>query len=174
MNHQPFEDWLLADEALTARQKRELQEHLKACGKCASLAEVNLALGSVRAVVPAEGFAGRFQVRLAARKQSIRRRNFWGFLILVLSALSVAFWLSLPVINLVVQSPVDMLGSWLANLFSLWASLQAMSQVGTVLLRVVPDFIPDFVWPVLLLAGSGWCLVWVFSLMKLSKNMQGV
>jgi hypothetical protein len=174
MNHRPFEDWLLADEPLTSTQKRELQTHLQACSECASLAELNLALKSVRAAAPAEGFVDRFQVRLEAQKAALRRRNVAGFLLLVLSVVSIAVWLCWPVLKVLVQSPVNLLASWLSALVTLWASLQAMGHVSSLLLRVVPDFIPAYVWLVLLVAGGGWSLVWIFSLIKLTKNPQGV
>jgi hypothetical protein len=174
MNHRPFEDWLLADELLTPSQKRELQTHLQACRECASLAEVNLALKSVRAAAPAEGFVGRFQVRLEAQKRALRNRNIAGFFLLVLSVVSVAVWLSWPLLNEAFQSPASLLASWLSILVSLWAALQAMSHVSSLVLRVVPGFIPAYVWLVLLVAGGGWSLVWVVSLIKLTKNLQEV
>jgi len=174
MNHRPFEDWLLSDEPLAPKQKRELQAHLQACTDCASLAEVSLALKSVRAASPAEGFAGRFQVRLEAQKKAMRRRNFWGFSILTLSVVGVGLWLTWPVLKAALQSPLNLLASWLSYLVSLWASLQAMGHVSSVLIRIVPGFIPIYVWLVILLAGGGWSLVWILSLMKFAKNPQGV
>jgi len=174
MNHRPFDDWLLADQPLTAQQSRDLQAHLQNCPQCAALAEVNLALTSARMLPPQAGFTDRFQVRLAAQKRSVRVRNFWGFLILVVSVVSILTWLAWPVLKIVLQSPLDLLVSWLSNLVSLWASLQAMSHVSAVLLRVMPGFIPVSAWAVLLLAAGGCSLLWAFSLVKLTKNAQGV
>jgi len=174
MNHRPFEDWLLADEPLTPQQKRELQAHLQECLDCASLAEVSLALKSVQAASPAEGFAGRFRVRLEAEKKALRRRNFWGFFILSVSVISVAVWLSWPLLKTALQSPVNLLASWLTYLVSLWASLEAMGHVSSILLKIVPGFIPAYVWLAILLAGGGWSLVWILSLIKFTKKPQGV
>ena len=53
MNHRPFEDWLLDNAALTPDQKRQLQTHLQTCSSCTAIAEVNLALKSVRLAEPA-------------------------------------------------------------------------------------------------------------------------
>ena len=174
MNPRPFEDWLLADEPLTPRQKRELQAHLQACGECASLAEVSLALKTARAAAPAEGFVGRFQVRLETQKQALRRRNIAGFSLLFLSVVGIAVWLCWPLLKEAIQSPANLLNSWLSTLVSLWASLQAMGHVSSLVLRVVPGFIPAYVWLVILVAGGGWSLVWIASLIKLTKNPQGV
>ncbi|MGD0611874.1 MAG: zf-HC2 domain-containing protein [Anaerolineales bacterium] len=174
MNHRPFDDWLLADQPLTPQQKQELQAHLQNCPQCAALAEVNLALTSARAVPPQAGFADRFQMRLAARKRAMRTRNLWGFLILAVSVVSILAWLAWPVLKVVLRSPVDLLASWLSSLVSLWASLQAVGHVSAVLLRVAPGFIPASVWAAILLAAGGASLLWAFSLVKLTKNPQGV
>ena len=174
MNHRPFDDWLLADQPLTPQQKRDLQVHLQNCPQCAALAEVNLALTSARMVPPQAGFADRIQLRLAAQKRALRVRNLWGFLILILSVVSILAWLAWPLVKVVLRSPVDVLVSWLSNLVSLWASLQALSHVSAVLLRVVPGFIPASAWAILLLAAGGCSLLWAFSLVKLTKNPQGV
>ena len=91
---------------------------------------------------PAAGFTDRFQVRLAAQKKALRRRNFWGFLLLTLSVLSALTLISWPFITSVVQSPVDLLASWLGSLLSFWASIDAMAHAGVLLFRIVPGFLP--------------------------------
>ena len=174
MDHQPFETWLLADEPLTPQQKRELQAHLKTCPACGRLAEVDLALKSARQAAPASGFSDRFQVRLAARKVALRRRNFWGFFILSLSVLGALAWIAWPVLSLAFESPANLLASWLSALISLWVTLQAMFHAGAVVFRVVPGFVPTYVWSFVLFAAAAWCVVWVSSLLKLTKIQQGV
>ena len=174
MDHRPFEDWLLEPQPLTTDQKRQLNTHLQTCSSCTSLAEVNLALKSVSAAAPAAGFADRFQVHLAARKQVLRRRNFWGFSLLTLSVLSVFGWFSWPVLKDLLQSPVNLFTSWISSLVSFWASLQAIFRAGMVLFKVVPGFVPAYIWAVILFAAGGWSLVWVVSLMKFTKKTQGV
>ena len=174
MDHRPFEDWLLDNQPLTIDQKRQLNTHLRTCSSCTALAEVNLALKSVRLAEPAAGFTDRFQVRLAARKQALRRRNFWGFVILTLSVLGLFVWISWPVLKDLVQSPVNLLASWMSSLVSFWASLQAIFRAGMVLFKVVPGFVPAYIWAVILFAAGGWSLVWVVSLIKFTKVPQGV
>ncbi len=175
MDHRPFEDWLLNDnQTLTADQKRQLNAHLRTCSSCASLAEVNLALNSVRMAEPAAGFTSRFQLRLAAKKKAMRRRNFWGFIVLTMSVLGVMGWISWPVLKDLFQSPVNLLASWISPLVSFWASLQAIFRAGMVLIKVAPGFVPAYVWAVILISAGGWSLLWVFSLMKFTKVPQGV
>jgi hypothetical protein len=174
MDHRPFEDWLLDNQPLTTDQERQLNTHLRTCSSCAALAEVNLALKSVKVAAPAAGFTDRFQVRLAARKQALRRRNFWGFLLLTVSVLGLLGWVSWPVLKDLIQSPVNLLASWISSLVSFWASLQAIFRTGMVLFKVVPGFVPAYIWAVILFAAGGWSMVWVVSLMKFTKYRQGV
>jgi predicted anti-sigma-YlaC factor YlaD len=174
MDHRPFEGWLLDNQTLTADEKRQLNAHLQGCSSCSALAEVNLALKSAKMAEPAAGFTDRFQARLAARKQALRRRNFWGFLLLALSVLSILTFFAWPVIVGLLQSPVDLLSTWIGSLLSLWVSLIAMANAGLVLFRIVPGFIPAYIWTVILFAACGWSLLWVFSLFKFAKFPQGV
>jgi len=174
MDHRPFEGWLLNNQTLAADEKRQLNAHLQGCSSCTALAEVNLALKSVKMAAPVAGFASRFQVRLAAQKKALRRRNFWGFLLLTLFVLSALTLIAWPVILSLLQSPVDLLTSWLGALLSFWAALDAMAHAGLVLFRIVPGFIPAYVWTVVLFAACGWSLLWVFSLIKFANFPQGV
>lgn len=174
MDHRPFENWLLENKPLSAEEKRRLTSHLQTCPSCTALAEVDLALKAVRASEPAVGFVTRFQVRLEDRKKALRRRNAWGFFLLSVSVLAVITWLCWPLLGSVFKSPMNLLGSWLASLVTLWATLQAMFQAGSVFFKVVPGFVPDFVVPILLIVAAGWGLLWVFSLIKFTKLTQGV
>jgi hypothetical protein len=166
MDHQPFEEWLLTEETLTPQQKRQLTAHLQSCRSCSALAEVDLAFRSVRQVEPAAGFVDRFQVRLVERKQALRRRNALGFILLALSVVGLLAALVWPVLRVAVESPVDLLTSWLSALFGFWASLQALLHAGSVLFRVAPGFVPIYIWAILLFGLAGWSLVWAFSLMR--------
>ena len=174
MDHRPFEDWLLDDQPLNMDQKRQLNTHLRTCPSCAVMAEVNLALESVREVAPAVGFTDRFRIRLAAKKKTLRWRNFWGYVVLILSVLVLFGWISWPVLKDLIQSPVNLLASWISYLVSFWASLQAIFRAGMVLFKVAPGFVPAYIWAVVLFAAGGWSLVWVISLMKFTKYPQGV
>jgi hypothetical protein len=173
MDHRPFEDWLLNNQTLSADENRQLNTHLQGCSSCTALAEVNLALKSVKMVAPAAGFADRFQIRLEAQKKALRRRNFWGFMVLTVSVLSGLVWIAVPLLKNMIQSPLDVLTSWLSTVVSIWASGEALFQGGRVILKVLPGFIPVYVWIVVLLVAGGWSLLWVFSLKKFTKIVQG-
>jgi hypothetical protein len=174
MDHRPFEDWLLENKQLSSSEKRQLHEHLRDCPSCSSLAEVDLALKSVKMAEPAAGFTGRFQVQLANRRKALQRRNIWGFLVLTVSVIGMLVWLCWPILTGFFQSPVNLLASWLTSLVSIWANASALFAGGVVLFKVLPSFVPVYVWMILLTVAGGWSLLWVFSLMKITKMPRGV
>jgi hypothetical protein len=92
------------------------------------LAELDIALQSVRLVEPARGFTNRFQDRLAEHKRVARRRNAMGFSLLGLSVVGVFSGLAWPMLRNVITSPVDAVSSWLSSLVGLWASIHALVQ----------------------------------------------
>ncbi len=174
MNHRPFEDWLLNQDPLTPAQRRELQDHLQVCPKCAALVEVDLALKAARQVAPHEGFTDRFHLRLEAQRKALRRRNVLGFLILALAVVGGLVWLILPTLQLIFQQPVAILASILSFVMSLWSSLRAMGHVSELFLKIMPGFVSPVVWGMIVLGAAGWGLLWFLSLSKISKNLQGV
>ena len=174
MDHRPFEDWLLENKELTSTEKRLLEGHLQSCRSCTALAEVNLALKSVRMAEPGMGFTHRFQTRLTARKQPMRVRHIWGFLALSLSAIGLLAFISWPVLLGFFQSPVNMMVSWLTSLMSAWAAVQTMFHAGETVAKVIPGFVPEYIWAAIILAAIGGIILWVFSLLKITKVPRGV
>jgi hypothetical protein len=173
MDHRPFEDWLLENKELTSTEKRQLNTHLQSCRSCTSLAEVDLVLKSVKVVAPRGGFGDRFQLRLAARKQALRRRNFFGFFILSVGVLSLLIWALWPVLTSIFSAPGNILASWLSTLVSLWAGAVALFQGSRVVFNVIPGFVPVYMWLIVLFLAGGWSLLWAFSLTKFTKIPQG-
>jgi hypothetical protein len=173
MDHRPFENWLLENKSLTASEKQQLQSHLRECPSCVALAEVDLALNSARMAAPVAGFTDRFQARLAARKLALRRRNAWGFVILTLSVLTLLAWIFWPALAAFAQAPSTLLALGFSSLTSAWTVLQAIFHAGTVLLKVMPDFVPIYIFPALLFIAGCFGLLWVFSLVKFTRIPQG-
>jgi hypothetical protein len=62
----------------------------------------------------------------------------------------------------------------LGSLLSFWVSVDAMAHAGIVFFKVVPGFLPAYIWTLILFAACGWSLLWVFSLIKFTKFPQGV
>jgi len=174
MNHRPFEDWLLAEEPLTTDQKADLQEHLNSCTTCTALAEVNLALRTRKIAAPAPGFSTRFQSRLAVRRAAQRRRNFWGILVLVGSAVGLFIWMIFPYVQWVLASPMDVFVTWISTLSLVFSSLLAFGRAGSVMLRVASGFIPVHVWVAVFSLTGLASLLWVASIRKFAPNFEGV
>lgn len=174
MNHQPFEDWLLNDKALTSVEKLELDAHLRTCKYCTALAETGLALRSARTFKPAPGFVLRFQQRLAAQKIADRRRRLWGLIVLIVAGVSLFGWLALPYILAFTVSPVIWLTRTIGYFLFVVTTLQAFAEAFLVLSRVLPDFIPPYVWMVGLSGLLGFGLLWFVSIWRFSRLPQGV
>ena len=174
MNHQPFETWLLDDKVLTPTEKRELDSHLRTCKNCTALAETGLALRSSRVATPAPGFAMRFQQKLAAQKLAEQRRRLWGMIVLIVSGVGLLGWFLAPVLMSITTSPVGFLLS-AAGLFAfLFTSIQAFGEVLTVMLRMLPAFLPPYMWMVHFSGAAGIGLLWAVSIWRLVRRPQGV
>ena len=174
MNHQPFEEWLLNETPMTLEQKRELDLHVRSCAYCSALLETGMVLRSVKMVAPADGFSVRFQARLAERRLVERRRRVWGSILFLIGGFSFLLWLAGPSILKFVSSPemwVITIVEW--GIFTI-TTLQALSQAGSVLLRVLPSFVPPFAWMIIISAFAGISLLWLVSIWRFTRVPQGV
>ena len=177
MKHQPFEDWLLNDKpthTLTSEQRRELDSHLHTCAYCAALAETGMALKSVKLLSPAPGFAARFQVRLAERKLADRRRRYWGAVLFTLGGLALLMWLISPYLAAFFASPATGISTLVEWGVFLITTLRAVTEAGSVLLRVIPGFLSPFMWMVVASTIAGICLLWSVSIWRFVRAPQGV
>lgn len=175
MNHQPFEEWLLNDKNLTSTEKRDLNLHLRTCAHCTALSATGLALRSANVTAPAAGFSMRFQQRLAAQKIAERRRKLWGMLVLILGGASLLGWFAAPYIYTFISAPVEWITVIIGYFLFAVTSLQALTEVVSVMIRIVADFMPPYVWMVLVSALAGFGLLWIISIWRLSNRApQGV
>ena len=174
MNHQPFEEWLLNETPMTPEQKRELDLHVRSCAYCSALLETGMVLHSVKMAAPAEGFTARFQTRLAERKLADHRRRVWGTILFLIGGFSFLLWLAGPSIVTFLSSPE----TWIVSLVEwgifLITTLQALSHAGSVMLRVLPDFVPPFAWMIVISAFAGISLLWLVSIWRFTRVPQGV
>lgn len=174
MNHQPFEEWLLNDKNLTSIEKRELDLHLRTCIHCTALSATGLALRSANVAAPAPGFVMRFQQRLIAQKIAEHRRRLWGVMVLILGEAGLFGWFAAPYLYAFITSPVEWITAAIGYFLFIVTSLQAFTEAMTVLLRILPDFIPPYMWMVLLSALAGFGLLWIISIWRFSRKPQGV
>jgi hypothetical protein len=122
MNHQPFRDWLLSEEDLSAEQTQSLQEHLVSCESCtqikSSAKELDILFHNTPQVGPTAGFTHRWQSRLIENRAFQQRRQGWitiggtAFIAIVLLAVSVTQVWQL------IQAPGPYMLVWLDRLIS--------------------------------------------------------
>ena len=174
MNHQPFEEWLLNDKSLTAPEKRELDLHLRVCTYCTALTETGLALRSAPVIAPPVGFAMRFQQRLAAQKIAERRRRLWGMLVLLVSGAGLLGWLAAPYVFAFLSAPVEWVTAAIGYFLFAVNSLKALTEMTSVLLSILQNFMPPYAWMVLASALGGFGLLWTISIWRFSHTPQGV
>ena len=174
MNHQPFEEWLFNDKNLTPTEKRELDLHLRTCTHCTALSETGLVLRSANVIAPAPGFVMRFQQRLVAQKIAERRRKLWGMMVLILGGVGLIGWFTAPYLYAFISSPVEWITATVGYFLFFVSSLQALREVMTVLLGILPDFISPYMWMVLASALAGFGLLWTISIWQFSRTPQGV
>ena len=169
MNHLPFETWLLNEQSLAPEEQRRLQLHLRDCEHCAALAEVNLTLRSVKMAAPAPGFTARFQQRLAMQRALERRNRLAGISVLILGGLGLTVWLVAPWLASFAGSPAEWITAMVSFLLSLFSMAQAIGDIGSILLRILPGFIPPFAWLIVFSAVSGFGLLWAVSIWRLTR-----
>ena len=174
MNHRPFEDWLLDDQLLTPDQARDLQAHIRDCDSCSAIAESNLALRSARLTSPAPGFTTRWQQRLFAAREAQRRRARIGSLVFALGGLVFLALLTGPTLLSLIDSPARWIASLVTVLLYAYTLLVAVLEAGSILFRVLPGFVPPFIWLVLVSAFSGLALLGSVSIWRLTHLPQGV
>jgi hypothetical protein len=174
MSHQPFEDWLLNDKLINPKEKLELDAHVRTCSYCSALAETGKALRMVKNVSPAAGFSARFQARLAMQKAAERRRRLWGTALFTFGGVVILMWIAAPHLISFFASPA----AWITSLIEwgvfLITTLWAMAQAGSILMDVIPSFIPAFVWMVLVSALAGFGLLWSISIWRFVRVPRGV
>lgn len=168
MNHQPFEEWLLKEKPLDPKERLELDAHLRVCTHCNALAETGKALRTVKMVSPAAGFSVRFQNRLALQRAAERRRKAWGSVVFTLGGLVMLMWLVGPYLAAFLASPASWITAFMDWGVFLITTLRAMAEASSVVLDVIPSFLPPFAWMVLLSAVAGISLLWFVSIWRLT------
>jgi len=172
MDHRPYEDWLLNDERLTPEQDRDLRIHLRSCPECAALARANMALRSAPVTPPAEGFALRFQVRLAAERKIQRRRSLIGLFLMMVVGVGGLFWLLSPYLPYLALPPTQLASLWISNLVYLALTARVLGVLGNTLLSVLASFVPTYVWVLFMALLGGTGFLWTFSFRRVGKYLQ--
>jgi hypothetical protein len=123
MNHQPFRDWLVSGDELSAEQDRALKDHLLDCESCRELEsswkELEIELKRSPSLSPEPGFVMRWQANLAECHQQQQRLR--GWLMLGGIACGAAVMLVLIVVQLwaLIQPPDTFLAAWFTRLMGI-------------------------------------------------------
>ena len=172
MDHQPYENWLLDDERLTAEQERDLRAHLRNCPDCAALSRANLALRAAPMSVPPLGFVPRLQVRLAAQRKAQRWRNIFGLTLILVIGISVLLFAVPPYLVYLSSSPAQLAATWITNLVYFGLTLQDVSQNSGTFLSAIAPFVPVYVWGLLIALVGGIGLLIVLSSRRFARLPQ--
>lgn len=173
MNHRPFEDWLLNDTSITPDQKHELDLHVRSCPYCSALVETGMALKTVNKASPQAGFAARFEARLAARKAAERRRRYLGSILFTAGGFALLMWLASPYLLTFFSAPATWIAVAVNWVVFLVTTVQALGQAGSVVIKLIPDFLSTFAWMILLSLVAGIGLLWTISIWRFVKVPQG-
>jgi hypothetical protein len=123
MNHQPFRDWLLSEEKLSADQMIALQEHLQSCESCRQTdiawLEVESTLHKMPQAHPAPGFTNRWQAHLSEYLERKRKRRSWIIIGLNVVIIIVLLGMLTNQIWSLLQAPGPFLVSWFTRLFTM-------------------------------------------------------
>jgi len=123
MNHQPFREWLLSKEKLSADQTQSLQDHLHSCDSCtqikASWLEVESVFHKTPQVIPESGFTARWQAHLLKYQQNIEKRKAWMTIGITALIVTILVGILVTQVWLLIQSPGPYLITWFNRLLGL-------------------------------------------------------
>jgi hypothetical protein len=177
MSHQPFETWLLSDQALDEEQQIMLNEHLKECQQCQAVSEAWVHVQNLMvmnsAPEPAPGFTQRWQSRLSIVQQKRQQRRLW-LLTLGLLGLAGLIFLGLALAGLFSTSFPYALSHFIAGFALFAARINQAWNVFESLSGSFPLLIPLMI---IALFGAGSAaltlvITWFSSVIKLYKPVQ--
>jgi hypothetical protein len=171
MNHQPFEDWLLNDERLTAGEEWELNLHLRGCTQCAKLAHTNRVLRAAPTSTPPAGFVLRFQEKLIAERKAKRIRNMLGLTLILVVGLGVILLLVPAYMTEISTSPTQLAVTWSTRLVYIGLTLRSIAQTGN-LFADLTAIVPSYVWVLSLTALVGSAFLWLFSSRRFTRFLE--
>lgn len=172
MNHQPFESWLLSEEALDDEQNQLLREHLASCDQCTSLEEswnqVYQLFEQTPQVTPAAGFTTRFQERLVENNRIRHMGHSWILFAGIAGCAAVLFVLILISAMPILRSPENLVLFIIYRLATLVTYAYTAQNLLYSLFGAITNLIPLSVWIGLFGTFSMVCVLWFVLLKQLS------
>lgn len=180
MSHQPFETWILSEEALDKDQNASLQAHLAECESCHSLQtnwqQVHNTFSTSMSPDPQPGFSSRWHTRIAFDRQKRQQRRMW-VLTLSMFALASLILIGLFLFNLINTTWPYIISQVIANISVMFAKVRRFWRVIDTLSSSFPALVPLLVLisTVIISSASVLILTWFSSMVRLfSPSHEGV
>lgn len=167
MNHQPYEDWILAGSAIDSEQRATLQQHLATCSHCHQLQKrwqaASRQILAEGLAIPAAGFTQRWQASLpvrTTRQQTLLARRFLS-IIIGLALLTLLTW---GIIWFVNATPADIVSPLIKIGVNSFVFYQNFKQFILPTLFSIP---PAFYFVGLSMASTvvlAWMAVWIIAI----------
>ncbi len=123
---------------------------------------------------PRNGATDRFQARLAEQRKAARIRQIIGTLIFVIGGLGLIYWMVGPLVQEALRSPAEWITTAVGYFLFVLTSIQTLSEVSLILMRVIPTFISPLGWLVLISIFGGLGLIWAVAITRFARLPQGV
>lgn len=174
MNHQPFEEWLFADEHLDKRESQMLEDYVRESEAFAQLStawhQVEGMLMSSPMVAPEAGFTHRWKIRLAqelARRH--RLQSLWIFTFYALGALALLVMLVVMLIPFLQYPAVYLLA--LAYHFGTWfADIEMVVDITSMLIKTMIGLVPYPFWIGIFVVLGSLSVIWMIVIRKLTST----
>lgn len=174
MSHQPFEDWMLGDEARSGEEQQALEAHQAVCASCRRLGTARTAvdrgLRQAGMEAPTAGFTTRFSQRLAQQRARDGRRQAWGTFALAAAAAGVVAVPLVLRLNRSWMSPGDGVVQMLIRLYDAWIGLRVAGDFVRVAWNSLPAAFPPM-WSLGLVAAClGMGVIWIATLYRFASR----
>lgn len=170
-NHQPFEDWIFSQDAISREDKLRLRDHLQYCPDCQRLSgamqEVEFSLKAALELSPPTGFSNRWLGRLAEhrlRQQRVQTISFFLISFATAAGLTILFAILLQP---AIRTPYPYLLAVAYQLASILIYMNRFASAGITVYRTVFKLIPPVVWISLAIGLAASAVIWIAALRKL-------
>jgi anti-sigma factor RsiW len=172
MGHQEFERMILESEDLDRTDLERLEAHLQECDQCAQLSArldaVEGVLGSASFVAAPEGFAARFQARLAKARQNRNAR--WMLLVTTLAAAAIVAGMGIAGYALYSSGAtfLSLLLKGLNQVYWVGTVFEVALETAALFLESLLEQIPFLLWAAVSIAASSLVFTWITSFYRIS------
>jgi hypothetical protein len=173
MNHQPFEEWLFADEYLDEHERQLLEAHMRESESFTQLStswhQVKGMLTSSPMVAPEAGFTRRWENRLTQElTDRHRRQSMWIFIFYALGALILLVMLA-SMLKPFLQYPMAYLLALAYHLGIWFAGIEMVIGITSTIMKTVIDLVPYTFWFGIFVALGSLSVLWMVVIKRLTS-----